>query len=50
MSNPKFQIFVGTNDQFYFRLIAGNGEEMVKRSWAAKATFPNQAAKTALVQ
>lgn len=26
MANPKFKIFVGTNSQFYFHLIAGNGE------------------------
>ncbi len=26
MKNPKFQIFVGTNNQFYFRLIAASGE------------------------
>jgi len=26
MENPKFQIFTGEDDQFYFRLIAGNGE------------------------
>ena len=26
MSNPKFQIFKGIDDQFYFRLRAANGE------------------------
>jgi len=26
MNNPKFQIFRGTNYQYYFRLKAGNGE------------------------
>lgn len=26
MDNPKFQIFKGKDDQFYFRLKAGNGE------------------------
>jgi hypothetical protein len=26
MSNPKFQVFVGKDDQFYFRLKATNGE------------------------
>ena len=26
MKNPKFQIFAGNNDQFYFRLRAVNGE------------------------
>ncbi len=26
MNNPKFQIFLGANDQFYFRLFAVNGQ------------------------
>ena len=26
MSNPKFQIFKGKDDQYYFRLKAANGE------------------------
>ncbi len=26
MKNPKFQIYKGRDDQFYFRLIAANGE------------------------
>ena len=26
MDNPKYQIFKGTNDQYYFRLRAENGE------------------------
>ena len=26
MKNPKFQIFLGADDQFYFRLISINGE------------------------
>ena len=26
MSDPKFQVYKGSNDQFYFRLRAGNGE------------------------
>jgi len=26
MSNPKYQIFKGKDDQFYFRLRAANGE------------------------
>ena len=26
MSNPKFQVFKGEDDQFYFRLKAANGE------------------------
>ena len=29
MENPKFQIFKGTNDEFYFRLRAGNGEPIL---------------------
>jgi len=29
MKNPKFQIFVGTNNQFYFRLKAANGEKIL---------------------
>ena len=29
MRNPKFQIFVGTNNQFYFRLRAANGETIL---------------------
>ena len=30
MENPKFQIFVGANGQFYFRLIAANGEKILR--------------------
>ena len=26
MSNPKFQVFKGEDNQYYFRLKAGNGE------------------------
>ena len=26
MSNPKFQVFIGEDGQFYFRLKAANGE------------------------
>jgi len=26
MTNPKFQIFLGTDNQYYFRLRARNGE------------------------
>jgi hypothetical protein len=29
MKNPKFQIFNGSNGQFYFRLRAGNGEPIL---------------------
>ena len=29
MVNPKFQVFKGKNDQFYFRLVAANGEKVL---------------------
>ena len=29
MNNPKFQIFLGANDQFYFRLFAVNGQNIL---------------------
>ena len=29
MANPKFQIYKGANQQFYFRLIAKNGENIL---------------------
>ena len=29
MDNPKFQIFLGDNEQFYFRLRAANGEPIL---------------------
>ncbi len=30
MEIPKFQVFVGKDDQYYFRLRAGNGEIILK--------------------
>ncbi len=30
MSFPKFEIFTGEDDQFYFRLYAGNGEKILR--------------------
>lgn len=30
MENSKFQIFMGDDDQFYFRLIAENGENILR--------------------
>ena len=30
MDNPKFQIFMGSDDQFYFRLRAKNGETILQ--------------------
>lgn len=42
MKNPKFQIFAGSNDQFYFRLKAGNGEPILaSEGYAAKAGCEN---------
>ncbi|MCK4790852.1 MAG: YegP family protein [Desulfobacteraceae bacterium] len=42
MKNPKFQIFVGTNDQFYFRLIAANGEKILgSEGYTAKLSCQN---------
>ena len=29
MENPKFQIFIGNDDQYYFRLRAANGETVL---------------------
>ena len=29
MNNPKFQIFKGNNDKFYFRLYARNGQQIL---------------------
>lgn len=29
MANPKFQVFNGVDNQFYFRLIASNGEQIL---------------------
>ncbi len=42
MRNPKFQIFVGKDNQFYFRLIAGNGETILaSEGYKAKAGCQN---------
>ena len=42
MNNPKFQIFVGTNDQYYFRLIAGNGEKILgSEGYISKSSCEN---------
>lgn len=30
MPNPRFEIFTGADNQFYFRLKAGNGEKILK--------------------
>ena len=30
MSNPKFEIYQGGGDQFYFRLYGGNGEKILR--------------------
>ncbi|MCH8304292.1 MAG: YegP family protein [Candidatus Marinimicrobia bacterium] len=30
MGFPKYEIFTGRDDQFYFRLFAGNGEKILK--------------------
>lgn len=42
MKNPKFQIFKGKNDKFYFRLNARNGEQILSsQAYAAKAGCQN---------
>ena len=42
MKNPKFQIFVGKYDQFYFRLIATNGEIILgSEGYTAKPNCQN---------
>ena len=42
MKNPKFQIFVGNNDQFYFRLKAANGEIILgSEGYTAKPSCQN---------
>lgn len=42
MKFPKFQIFKGNNDQFYFRLYAGNGQQILaSQGYAAKAGCQN---------
>ena len=32
MDNPKFKIFAGNNEQFYFRLQAENGEPILSHA------------------
>ncbi|NIP22340.1 MAG: DUF1508 domain-containing protein, partial [Phycisphaerae bacterium] len=40
--NPKFQIFSGKDDQFYFRLKAENGETILSsEGYSAKASCEN---------
>ena len=42
MKNPKFQIFTGKDEQFYFRLRAGNGEIILgSEGYRAKASCEN---------
>lgn len=42
MENPKFQIFKGKDEQFYFRLQAGNGEIILQsEAYTAKASAQN---------
>jgi uncharacterized protein YegP (UPF0339 family) len=42
VQNPKFQIFLGNNQQFYFRLRAGNGETILaSEGYVAKAGCTN---------
>ena len=42
MKNPKFQIFEGKNDKFYFRLNARNGEQILNsQGYASKAGCQN---------
>jgi uncharacterized protein YegP (UPF0339 family) len=40
--NPKFQIFYGKDDQYYFRLLAENGQNILSsEGYAAKAGCEN---------
>ena len=42
MNNPKFQIFAGTNNQYYFRLIAENGEKILgSEGYISKSSCEN---------
>ena len=42
MASPKFEIFKGTNDNFYFHLKAGNGEVILaSQGYTAKASCKN---------
>lgn len=42
MKNPKFQIYFGTDDQFYFNLKAANGEIILgSEGYTAKSSCQN---------
>lgn len=42
VTNPKFQIFVGNNDEFYFHLNAHNGEKILSsQGYSSKANCKN---------
>ncbi len=42
MDYPTFQVFIGENDQFYFRLYAANGEIILQsEGYTAKASCEN---------
>ena len=42
MNNPKFQIFKGNNEKFYFRLNARNGQQILSsQGYASKASCQN---------
>lgn len=42
MNFPKFQIFTGNNDQFYFRLYAANGQQILSsQGYASKSGCQN---------
>lgn len=42
MKHPKYQIYQGNNDQFYFRLTASNGQNILSsQGYAAKASCKN---------
>jgi uncharacterized protein YegP (UPF0339 family) len=42
MKNPKFQIYQGNDDQYYFRLLAVNGENILgSEGYAARASCQN---------
>lgn len=42
MKNPKFQLYTGTNSQFYFRLRAANGEIILSsEGYVAKSGCEN---------
>ena len=42
MNNPKYQIFKGNNDKFYFRLYARNGQQIISsQGYASKASCQN---------